>query len=58
MSIEMENTKRWGNSYWKLNNYFLNDKYYQTEIKELIKQHQEIYYENPAIKWETLKMKI
>ena len=58
MSIEMENTKRWGNGYWKLNNYFLNDKYYQNEIKELIKQHQEVYYKNPEIKWETLKMKI
>ena len=31
MSIEMENTKRWGKGYWKLNNYFLNDKYYQNQ---------------------------
>ena len=58
MTIEMENTKRWGNGCWKLNNYFLNNKYYQTEIKELTKQHQEICYENPEIKWETLKIKI
>lgn len=56
LELEMGNFKKWGNSYWKLNNGLLNDDFYKIKIKEILKQqHNNDTIENWEIIKETIK---
>ena len=41
MEIDMDDFKLWGNFYWKINNFYLNDPYYRKDINNLLLQFEE-----------------
>ena len=57
--INFDDIKLWGKFYWKLNNYFLNDTYYQQEINSLFDQYETRKNSTNCIQnWELLKQEI
>ena len=41
MEIDMDDFKLWGNFYWKIKNFYLNDPYYRKDIDNLFFQFEE-----------------
>ena len=41
IEIDIDDFKLWGNFYWKINNYYMNDQYYKAEIENLINRFNE-----------------
>ena len=57
--LNIEDIQFWGKFYWKLNNYYLNDIYYQNEINTLLNDYDERKtYMTPIENWEYLKIQI